>query len=203
MTPRIGDTEWWAKRWMERSKLCQSMASSWQEYARLAAMPSTDLDGYGAGGNGEGRSKGTHADPVLALVERKEGCPVDERGEPLPVRITADEWRDAEVDRIADLVERLYAEAQIVDNAMRRLEGLKRLIDNRGDARYGRQSSVTDCLCCEATVTGVGEDRIKAGYCAACYKAWQRYQVQHTEPVHELFRRHRRAEMVTESERAS
>ena len=90
----------------------------------------------------------------------------------------------------------------IDDHALVR-EGLKRLIDNRGDARYGRQSSVTDCLCCEVTVTGVGEDRIKAGYCPACYKAWERYRAQVAEPVHELFRRHRRAEMVAESERAS
>lgn len=197
MTARIADTEWWSKRWMERSKLCQSMASAWPTYARIAAMPSTDLDGYGAGGGGEGRSKGTHSDPVYLLVERKEGAP-DEY-----TYVPADEWRDAEEDRVAKLVAMLYAEAQIVDNAMRRMEGLKRLLDNRGDARYGRQSSVTDCLCCEATVTGVGEDRIKAGYCPACYKAWERYRVQVVEPVHELFRRHRRAEMASDSERAS
>ena len=197
MSVRITDAEWWSKRWMERAKLCQSMASSWQEYARLATMPSTDLDGYGAGGNGEGRSKGTYSDPVLALVERKEGAP-DEF-----TYVPPDEWRDAEEDLTAKRLELLYAEAQNVDNAMRRMEGLKRLIDGRGDARVGRQSSVTDCLCCEATVTGVGEDRIKAGYCPRCYKAWQRYQAQHVEPVHELFRRHRRAEMVAESERAS
>lgn len=197
MTAKMADTEWWSKRWMDRAKLCQTMAAAWGEYARIAAMPSTALDGYGNGGNGEGRSKGTHADPVLALLERKEGAP-DEW-----THVAPDEWRDAEVDRVADLVQRLHAEAECVDAAMRRLKGLKRLIDNRGDARYGRQSSVTDCLCCEATVTGCGEDRIKAGYCPACYKAWERYRAVVSEPVHELFRRHRRAELATESERAS
>lgn len=203
MTTRMSDAESWAADWMRLSKLCKRMAEEWPTYARLAAMPSTALDGYGAGGSGQGRAKGTHADPVLALIERKEGCPVDERGEPLPVRITADQWVDAEVDRINDLVNRLYDECVVMVNTARRIEGLKRLIDNRGDARYGRQSSVTDCLCCEATVTGVGEDRIKAGYCPACYKAWERYRAQVTEPVHELFRRHRRVELAAETERAS
>ena len=194
---RMSDAETWAADWLELSKLCKRMAESWPEYVRLAAMPSTALDGFGAGGGGEGRSKGTHSDPPAAIVLRKEGAPDDE------THIAPDEWRTAEIDRVNTLVVRLYGESLAAVTVMRRVEGLKRLIDNRGDARYGRQSSVTDCLCCEATVTGMGEDRIKSGYCPSCYKAWERYRQVHTDPDHEMFRRARRREMATDEERAS
>lgn len=30
------------------------------------------------------------------------------------------------------------------------------------------------CGACEATVAGVGNDRIRSGYCHACYQSWQR-----------------------------
>lgn len=39
-----------------------------------------------------------------------------------------------------------------------------------------RGSSVGICQACEATVTGVGEDRLKYGFCPADAKAWERYR---------------------------
>lgn len=204
---RPTDAEAWQADWTRLGEQCKAMAKDTPALAYLAAMPSTALDGYGPGGGNGGRAKGTHGDPVANLIERKEGAPENDRGEPLPVHVPFDEWRDAEVDRVNDLVLRLYADAEIVVNAMRRIEGLKRLIDNRGDARYGRQSSVVDCLCCEATVTGVGEDRIKAGYCPTCHRAWLRYRDAEygagRDPVQEMFRRSRRIELAVQSERAS
>lgn len=201
MTVRMSDAETWRADWLEVAKFAQTMASSWPTYVALASMPSTALDGYGAGGGNGGRAKGTHGDPVARLVERKEGAPDDD------TFVSNDEWRDAEVDRIHTLVVRLYGESTNVMAAVGRLEGLKRLIDNRGDARYGRQSSVTDCLCCEATVTGVGEDRIVSGYCPPCKQAWMRYrereQGANRDPDHEMFRRFRRGELAQRDERAS
>lgn len=35
-----------------------------------------------------------------------------------------------------------------------------------------RESSIRICEACEATIAQVGENRIKAGYCPACYRAW-------------------------------
>lgn len=189
MTTRMSDAESWAKDWMTAAALCKAMASAWPEYVRLAAMPSTELDGYGAGGGGETRSKGTHSDSPAAIALRK------------------DEWGDAEEDRVASLVGRLYGESASLIGTVRRIAGLKRLIDNRGDARYGRQSSVADCLCCEVTVTGLGEDRLKAGYCPRCHRAWCRYrdaeQLAGRDPVQEMFRRQHRAEHTADEERAS
>lgn len=188
MTP-ITDTEAWVADWMALSKFAQQMATAWPELVRLATMPSTDVDGFGPGGGSGRRSTGTHADPVAAMVERM------------------DEWPDPERDRTAEMVGLLHARCDEMMDAKRRAEGIRRLIDKRGDARYGRQSSVTDCLCCEATVTGIGEDRIKAGYCPTCHRAWLRYrdaeQAAGRDPVQEMFRRTRRAEMATEAERAS
>lgn len=203
MSTRMSDSETWAADLLAAAKLLQGLATSWPSYVALASMPTTDLDGYGSGGGDGRRSKGAHSDPVSRLIERKEGVKDGPDGEPLDTYVPKDQWFDGAKDLNRERVVMLYAEAVRLVQTINRIEGLKRLIDGRGDGRVGRQSSVTDCLCCETTVAGVGEDRIKAGYCPSCYKAWERYRVAVKEPVHELFRRHRRAEMGAESERAS
>jgi hypothetical protein len=50
----------------------------------------------------------------------------------------------------------------VASNAVKAAEKIE--TDNRG-----RQSAATECGNCGAIVTGVGEDRIKAGRCPRCY----------------------------------
>jgi hypothetical protein len=38
----------------------------------------------------------------------------------------------------------------------------------------GRVSMLSSCLCCDRAVSNADGDRLKAGYCEGCYKAWCR-----------------------------
>lgn len=164
--------------------LCVTLADFWPEVERLAAMVDGP-DGYG-NGSGERGGPGTVADPTANAASRVM--------EPDAVG----------VDRIATLIEHMRVEVDAMAQSARRVAGIQRLIEHRGDARYGRQSSLQgDCLACEKSVSGVGEDRLKAGYDPTCHRAWLRYAVTemaegHT-PNHEVFRRRRRRELARAS----
>ena len=127
------------------------------------------------------------------------GGKVKELGDELPpgVRATPDTWQ-VHADYIGGLLDKLFEQTALMVDHGRRAAGLKRLIDKRGDGRVGRQSTVMDCLACDTSVSGVGEDRIKAGYGPCCYKKWMRFCVSERaagrDPNHEVFRRRVRRE---------
>jgi hypothetical protein len=110
-------------------------------------------------------------------------------------------------DRTKKLLEQLFILHSAMYRSASHLAGVKRLIVHRGDSRFGRQTTVVDCLACDATITGVGSDRVKAGYCGACHRAWLRWRLGQAEagkePNHESYRKVRRAELARKAERVS
>ena len=188
--------------WWKVAELAVSMATAVPELARLRSI-SSELDGFGAGGGNRG-GPGTVANPTLATTLKAAGGKVEgdlaggvEVQEPTP-----DTWLAAGEDRVATLLELLDRETAALVNSARRVAGIRRLIEGRGDARVGRQSSLqADCLACECPVTGVGDDRLRSGYCPACHRAWLRFAVAEAgagrDPVHEVFRRLRRASIAS------
>ena len=56
-----------------------------------------------------------------------------------------------------------------------RIEKAKSVIVHITDGRRGRETTLGTCNACERTdVANTGSDRIKSGYCPACYMAWRR-----------------------------
>lgn len=182
--------------WWKVAELAVAMAQAAPELARLGTITS-DLDGFGAGGSDRG-GPGTVANPTLATILKAAGGKVPgdiEAGAEVKAP-TPDTW-SLNGDRIATLLNHLETETTALVNAARRIAGIRRLIEGRADARIGRQSSLqADCLACETPVSGVGEDRLRSGYCPACHRAWLRFAITEAgdgrDPVHEVFRRHRR-----------
>ncbi|HET7486848.1 MAG TPA: hypothetical protein VFJ85_02900 [Acidimicrobiales bacterium] len=84
------------------------------------------------------------------------------------------------VDPVPGEVALAYSElrqaAALATRAAARMDRIQR------NARLGRESSVGRCECCEATVTGVGEDRLRGGFCPSCAKAWERVRSAHEGP---------------------
>lgn len=71
------------------------------------------------------------------------------------------------VRRIHEQLRRAARHARLAQLLMR---------DLKRNPLSARGSSVGICQACEATVTGVGEDRLKYGFCPADAKAWERYR---------------------------
>lgn len=73
-------------------------------------------------------------------------------------------WVEEALDRLRELGKLITQEADLTS-----------LIVNRGDKRYGRQATGDYCDACARFVTGAVDDKLKRGYCAACYRAWLRF----------------------------
>lgn len=188
------------------AELCIGLADFGPEAVRLASI-TNDVDGFGSGGGQRG-PVGSVADPVARMVFAEAGGKSRECGDELPEGTddTPDVW-SLNSDRTSKLIENLFRLHAEMYRAAMDLAGVQRLIVNRGDSRFGRQTTVVDCLACDATITGVGEDRVKAGYCPTCHRAWLRWRLAQQEagkdPVHESFRKARRAQLAAEIERVS
>jgi hypothetical protein len=61
----------------------------------------------------------------------------------------------------------------------------------------GRVAVVQDCECCAATISGVGDDRRRDGFCPPCYKAWRRYVNGDRDPSRVIFIDRRRQELAS------
>lgn len=61
-----------------------------------------------------------------------------------------------------------------------------------GDDKRGRVSSLGSCSCCARDVACTPDDRLRAGFCEACYRAWTRA----SRPERGAFIRDRRAELT-------
>lgn len=89
-------------------------------------------------------------------------------------QVQADVWRERERDVAGDALVELRSDvehmAQLADN----VDNCRKLVLSIQGRKRGRESTVDNCPLCGGLVTNVGEDRIKAGYCPACYTAWRR-----------------------------
>lgn len=189
--------------WLRMAELCLDMAAAAPELDRLRTI-GAGMDGYGRGGRQRG-GPGTTSDPTSALLVSLAGGKVPGdvvKGETVEAP-TPDTWRVPN-DGIGVLLEKLVGESNQMVGCARRIAGLKRLIENRGDERYGRQSSLQgDCLACDKPVTGTKEDRIRSGYCPTCYRAWVRFRLDELSAGrvadHEVFRKRRAAKARAEA----
>lgn len=83
---------------------------------------------------------------------------------------------EASKDRLEEFIYQAQKFARFALNEANAIVGLepeeaKRIIN-------GQLARVSQCLNCDVVVTGVGEDRVRAGRCPACYKHYQRHSGQ-------------------------
>jgi len=111
------------------------------------------VDGWRAG-QGEGSGGTDISDPTgQAVIARQGRIMGDPRGEAI------------------DAVVKHLAEAR--RSAIRASRALQ-VFNNLGESERGRVVSIGECKACTELVPGSQTNRLKAGYCPACYSAWRR-----------------------------
>ncbi len=153
--------------------------------------PHVGHDGYPAQ-SFEPRVSGTGAEQLTPTERAADAKPAFDPVQHL-VRTLLDEMRRARRSDDGDLWK--------AAKKLERIADLDRRIARRGDARSGRPASVTICLACDDTITGVGNDRNRSGYCPACYIAWWRWKTEHggeSDVNHLAFRKHRKLDLAEE-----
>lgn len=152
-------------------------------------------------GESVGAPKGEAPDPTSGVA--LEGLPSAESE-------ASDVWRER-----ADAVGRCIKDiAALLDHAKVTMESaedkLVWVLNLKPDeALPGHHKTAASCRACDRTVTGSAEDRLRAGYCDACRKAWARELARWTDerrpgaPDRLAFERQRRALADAERREAS
>lgn len=141
-------------------------------------------DGYPPGGEGGPTSKGEHGDPTFARAQ------ADARGDGKQ----PDTWQPV-ADPIGDNIHEAFEIMEQMADLAVKLDKRLDFVFSAERASRGRQSTLQGvCLVCDTTVTGVGNDRLRAGYCCADYSAWIRSE-HYDRGDHLRFRRQRRKEI--------
>ena len=116
-------------------------------------------DGYPAGGSGGGRSADPTSSTERAAMRRIESMQAD------PTLLAMRAIRN-DIDKAWE--------------ALIRAEDAMRYLRDGDQLRAERQTTLSSCLACERDdVPNVGNDRIRSGYCAACFMAWTRTDYGH------------------------
>lgn len=138
------------------------------------------IDGYPSG-TGGGNSSNEISNPTLASVIRS-----------MTQHPTADP-RQVAARAVAFHIAVAEEHAEAAYRATQAFEA-------SGESDRGRDTSVSECSCCDGTVTGLGNDRLRAGYCSACYAAWSRTRTERGRMDRLAFELKRRGEMLEEIE---
>lgn len=137
----------------------------------------------------------------------------DEHGDPDSVTVTFTEAAvfargdDHRRDPIGDAVRYIEAALPAVAEGLRRIDRARASVVHAADDKRGRISSLQGtCSACQRDVTGVGVDRLRRGWCTACYTAFLRWR--NTRPTSqdpggensrfEAFRRQQLADRLSE-----
>lgn len=127
------------------------------------SMADSDIHGGFAGASPvEGRS--------LRLA-----APSDEEARRKREPVRPDDWAETERDVAADALRELVTNIDAAATFMGDADTTRRfLLSIQGRQRNPEAADEPDkCGLCEAVVTKVGNDRIRSGYCLACYTAWR------------------------------
>lgn len=137
----------------ETLQLTDNLIAELERKGRHLAVP----DGFPARTLGDGTSRGTS---LLTSVERAAES-----------RVYHDAPPDNVGDAIRDVFEMLQAMADLASRVGRKIAFVRHVAEKS----EGRVSSLQgECQACERVVSGAETDRLRAGYCDACRKAWER-----------------------------
>lgn len=134
----------------------------------------SDIDGFGAGGGGNGIPPGGVSRPVETMAMRD----LD------PERIPPN-------DETSVRIERMLASITEMHGASREVRARYRKFQVDRAKASGRTNSVQQCQACTCDVSGAENDRLRSAYCESCYRVWRRAG----SPDRAAFEKARRAEI--------
>lgn len=151
MTPK----RWLATQQRRRAEIIESLERFTDEllvdFARRTEQDTSP--GPSSATSPERRGVGTHSDPTAAKAL------ADERTDLMG------QW----LNELDQSLKQAWYFASRADHIRVLIAGVDRLLD-----RSTPQPGAGDCLACSKWVTGGESDRIKSGYCPACWMAWCR-----------------------------
>lgn len=88
----------------------------------------------------------------------------------------ADDWvrHESPADPVGDAIAEVFATMGEAVGLLLVIDGQRGYVLATGDDKRGRVSSLGSCSCCCRDVACTPEDRLRAGFCGACYQAWVR-----------------------------
>jgi hypothetical protein len=116
------------------------------EHSASDGYPSSSMRSDGGGGSGE--SSPTES----AALARPMADPTGQQ-----------------IERVFQMLSDIHKRCSSIDNLVGNIANIE--VETRG-----RQSAVESCDACTATVTGVGNDRRRDGFCDNCYRPWLRFK---------------------------
>lgn len=132
-------------------------------------------DGLARSGDAVGGRSGDVSRPTeraaLRLAGREEEY--DEEGN-VKREAEPDTWVENERDVVGEAILEFMVELKEAAAHLRIARRKIPVVVDAGARLRGRKDSIDQCLCCDRDVLGTREDRLKAGFCEACYKAWRR-----------------------------
>ncbi len=168
-TPRPSDWDRW----------CEDMLEAWEylrkhgpEMIRLAKMPTADPDGFPSGSGGERVSGSGSGDTSTELAGTAEAA-----------------------DSVCDLLFSVFGHSAAARGQTRSACKAVSVILRRRDMRAAHEVSGAYCEACGTWVSGDLGDRVRAGYCPACYASWRRWAEGLSDPDHVAFRKWRKAQL--------
>jgi len=125
----------------------------------------TIADGFKSGGFSVGGGGSSESTPTEQAALR--GLPDDEKRE--------DDWRfHSQLDPVRDASVELLAYFLGIVSYAELVKKRHAYLRHTGEALRGRVTTLDQCMACLRDVSGVGDDRIRAGFCSSDYKAWLR-----------------------------
>lgn len=119
-------------------------------------------DGHPTGAGLEPVSGGGTSKPVEAAVLAREHV-LDSR------------WRDGDPEATTTGLTAVDTSLAVIEHALREIQTeLTNLAARAHDGIERQRTNMTDCEACGRCVAQTPTDRIRAGYCGACYEAWRR-----------------------------
>ena len=143
----------------------------------MRAEMSSDIDGYSTGGGIERTSGGSVGNPTASTVLAREGdvCPACKQGQ-----ITLKDGKQVTcrrcngsgrrwADPVADAVNEIEYRLSILVRSAKAIDRHRSLIASSAKPSGREQSLQGECMACRDMVTGIGEDRLRAGLDNKCY----------------------------------
>ena len=146
------------------------------ELERVAKISSV-VDGFPAGGGAKGSND--VANPTLAAVVVRLSNRKDE------------DYRQMSAEQVSRSIEEA---ATALIRAQRSLD----VFNHQAEDAVGRPT-LPECICCYDIVLGKGHDRLRSGFCPACYTAWTRTKTAERGRMdRQIFMAQRRSELFPE-----
>lgn len=137
-------------------KFLQGLTDVWLEEFFRRCQETSQPDGFGGGRSEAGRVS------TGAVSSSTESTAI--------ARLEGTRLADTQYEALMALCGHLRSVSDEIRSAGENV----RFLIHVGADKEGRESTLTDCRACDRPVAGTERDRLRSGYCSACFAAWGR-----------------------------